>query len=240
MKSFLIIHIAILFFVEAKNLRRLAPIEERYKKLTAAEIKASLPKKNIYIVDTRNNKISNVGYLPNSLLLPLYMPYTRWLETLIPKSSGIILICDYDTYKEALEKTEALGLHKILGYAIYKEIIEEGKFEIKKAEYNENTLKDVEKLVSKKKYLLDVRDISEYKETGVIKESHLIPLSSYKTEFKNIPKDVDIYFFCIGGGRALLTTTFLQRAGYTNKLIVMRDGLSKTIKQGYPLVPYSE
>lgn len=240
MKSFLIIYLTILFFVETKNLRRLEPIEERYKKLTADEIKAALPNKNIYVVDARNNKISNSGYLANSLLLPIYMSFTRWLKVLIPKNSKIIIICDNNSCKEALEKTETLGCYTILGYALYQEIIKKKIYKIKKAEYNENTLKDVEKLVMEKKYLLDVRDITEYKETGVIKESHLIPLASHKTQFKNVPKDVDIYLFCIGGGRALLTATFLQRAGYTNRLVVMRDGLSKTIKQGYPLVPYSE
>ena len=240
MKLFLIIFLVILFFVETKNLRELSPIEERYTKLKATPIKASLQKKNIFILDIRNNTISNLGYLPNSLLIPLTMSYSNVLRTLIEKGSNIILICDETNYKEALEQTEVLGQYTIVGYAIYNEIIKEGEIEIKIAEYNENTLKDVEKLVNKQKYLLDIREIYQYKQTGVIKGSHLIPFSTFKTKYKNIPNNDDIYIFCKGGGGALSVMSFLQRAGYTFKLVVMRGGITKTIKEGYPLVPYSE
>ena len=112
MKSFLIIYLSILFLAEGKNLRVLSTIEERYTKLKATTIKASLQKQNIFILDIRNNTISNLGYLPNSLLMPLTMSYSIVLPTLIEKGSNIILVCDEINYKEALEQTEVLGHYK--------------------------------------------------------------------------------------------------------------------------------
>ena len=34
--------------------------------------------------------------------------------------------------------------------------------------------------------------------------------------------------------------SFLQRAGYNQKLVIMKGGMAKTIKEEYPLVKYSE
>ena len=64
-------------------------------------------------------------------------------------------------------------------------------------------------------------------------------LNNFQTDYVQIPNDVDVYIFCGGGGRALLATTFLKRAGYTNRIVVMRGGMTKTIKEGYTLVPYT-
>ena len=129
---------------------------------------------------------------------------------------------------------------KTLGYALYDELIQEASFSIQVAEYNENTKEDVEKLVKNGEYLLDIREVSEYKETGVIENSHLIPLSTFKTEYSKIPDDVDVYVFCKGGGRALLGMSYAKRAGYKNRFVIMRGGMSKTIKEGFVLTPYSE
>lgn len=213
-------------------------IEDRYIKYKAISIKALISNKNIYLVDTRDNTISNLGFIENSILLPLTMAYETWFPAIIQKTSNVVLICDESNYKEALEKTEALGPYHIFGYAIYDEIIKEESFNIQVAEYNENTKEDVEKLVANGEYLMDIREISEYKETGIIKEANLFPLSSFNIDYVNLPKDVDVYVFCKGGGRALSAMSFAKRAGFTNKFIIMRGGMGKTINEGYPVVPF--
>ena len=195
--------------------------------------------KNVYLIDTRNNTISNLGYLPNSLILPLTMQYQKWLPSVVKNGSNVVLICDETNYKESLEQTEALH-HNIFGYAIFNEIVKDNNFELRAAEYNENTRKDVQKLVDKEKYLLDIREKDEFKETGVIKQAHLLPLSNFKDTYEKIPDDVDVYIFCKSGGRALLAMSFLQRAGYDFKLIIMKGGMTQTIKEEYPVVKYEE
>ena len=217
-----------------------ADYEEDYRKYLAVSIKTFIPNKNIFMIDTRNNTISNEGYVKNSILLPLTMAYETWFPAVIKEDSNIVLICDKTNYKEALKKTESLGSYNILGYAIYNEIIKDESVEIQVAEYNENTRKDVDKLVQKGKYLLDIREENEYEETGVIEVAHLIPLSTFITDYEKIPQNEDIYIFCKGGGRALTAMSFLQRAGYYQKLVVMRGGMSQTIKEKYPLVEYTK
>lgn len=246
MKNIFFISFILFFFTKSISSytflakKPLQEAEEKYPKLSAISIKAFIPKSNVYIIDTRNNTVSNLGYLQNSLLLPLTMSYSTWFPAVIKEGSNIVLICDKTNFKDAIEQTESLGPYNILGYAIYDELIKEYKFEIQVAEYNENTKEDVEKLVENYEYLLDIREKNEYIETGVIEQSNLIPLSTFKTDYVNIPEDVDVYVFCKGGGRALLGMSFMKRAGYTNKFIIMKGGMSKTINSGYPLVPYSE
>ena len=179
-----------------------------------------------------------MGYLKNSLLFSLTVGYSTLVPLLISDGSNIVLICDENNYQESLKTTEAIGHYKILGYAIYDEIIKEDTLDILVAEYNENTKKDVQKLVDKGEYLLDVRGEQKWKETGVIKEAHLIAYNNFKTGYKAIPDNQDVYIFCNGGGTALLIMSYLQRVGYLHKCIVMRGGMNKTIAEGYPLVPY--
>ena len=215
------------------------PKGEKYTKLTKDEIDSYIPDLNYYILDTRNNTISNQGYLKNSLLMPLTMDYDRWLPIFVSKDKKVILICDKDNYEKALKMTKSLGNYNIKGYAIYDELIQEKENNIQVAEYNENTKTDVENLVEKGAYLLDIRDIKEYNQTGVIKNSHLVPLPTFITDYNKITRDEEVYVFCGGGGRALLGMSFLKREGYTNKIIIMRGGMGKTIKEGYSLDNYT-
>ena len=210
-----------------------------FKKLTPIYLKNSMFDDDIFIVDTRENTISNKGYLKNSLLLPLTMGYSTWFPKLIKEGSKVILICDEDNYANAIRQTFSLGSYVFLGYAIYDEIVSlSGNINIQKAAYQENTKKDIDKLIQKGKYLVDIREVSEYQETGVIKEANLIPLSTFPTDFEKLPKKEEIYVFCKSGGRALLGMSYAQRFGYTNQFYIMRGGITKTISEGYPLVPY--
>ena len=101
------------------------------------------------------------------------MDYEKWFTLFIDKGSNVILISDEENYEKAYNQTISLGSYKIVGYAIYDEIIKDENLNIKVAEYNENTKEDVEKLTSEGAYLLDIREIKEYEETGVISFSSL-------------------------------------------------------------------
>ena len=209
---------------------------EKYKKYTANDIKSFLSNKNIFLIDTREGKFSNLGYVKNSIILPLVQDYDKWFPALIEDGSDIVLISDIDNYQESLKTTEKLGVNFILGYAIYDELIEDKTLNIEVAKYDENTKESLGQLVTDKKYILDIREESEKAETGVVDGAHFIPLSTFRTTYTEIPKDEDVYIFCKGGGRSLSAMSYLKREGYTNNIYVMKGGISQTIKNNYPLV----
>jgi rhodanese-related sulfurtransferase len=220
--------ILILYFIASSTC-------EQYKNLDGKAIKGLLTKKNINIIDTREPDISSQGYLPNSLLIPLSMDYSKWMTTVVRRGSEVIIISDKDNFGRAIQKAKEAG-YKIFGYAIYDEIVKHVSFAIQKALYKENTKESVEKLVKEKKYILDLREAEEYKETGIVENSKLIPLSTLNRKIKKLPKNGEIYLFCKTGGRALMAMSFLKRARVKSKLYIMRGGITKTIEEGFALV----
>jgi len=212
--------------------------EETYKKIDGKSMKGLIIKKTNNIIDTREAAISSQGYLPNSLLIPLTMDYSKWMTTVVRRGSDVIIISDKSNYKKAIQKAQQAG-YKIFGYAIYDEIVKQVSFAIKKAEYKENTKENVEKLVKDNKYILDIREITEYKETGIVEKSKLIPLSTLTTKINKLPKKGDVYLFCKTGGRALMAMSFLKKAGVKSKLYVMKGGITKTIEEGFTLAKYT-
>ena len=207
-----------------------------YSKFSGKELKKYVLDQNVYIIDTRDISISAEGYFPQSILCPTSM--YSWLSSVVPSGSDIIIISDKENYQNAINSLIDLKLYNLLGYGIYDEINESSSFFIQKVEYNPNTKESIMEIINNKENIIDIREISEFKETGVIEQAILIPLTTFQNDFTKIPKNGNVYVFCKSGMRAVVGMTFAKRAGYTNQLIIMAGGMNKAIEEGVPLVPY--
>lgn len=207
-----------------------------YSKFSGKELKKYVLDQNVYIIDTRDISISAEGYFPQSILCPTSM--YSWLSSVVPSGSDIIIISDKENYQNAINSLIDLKLYNLLGYGIYDEINESSSFFIQKVEYNPNTKESIMEIINNKENIIDIREISEFKETGVIEQAILIPLTTFQSDFTKIPKNGNVYVFCKSGMRAVVGMTFAKRAGYTNQLIIMAGGMNKAIEEGVPLVPY--
>ena len=78
---------------------------------------------------------------------------------------------------------------------------------------------EVRALVEKKAYILDVREVGEYK-NGHINGSKNVPLSQLWERMKEIPKNKPVYIHCRSGQRSYYAVKYLQGHGYTNVLNV--------------------
>ena len=214
--------------------------EKQYIKISEEDLKNYLNDKEVYIVDTREISSCKDGYLQNSIIIPLSMSYSKFFPALIKEGAKVIIITDPEHQKESLEKTSSFNSYNVLGFAIYNEIIQNNSLAVEKVEYNSNTKEEIQKIVDNKGIIIDIREIGEFKETGVIKDAILIPLSAFKNDYNKIPKEGDIYVYCKGGVRAIAGMTYAKREGYKNKFIIMEGGMMKTIKEGFPTVPYTE
>ena len=213
--------------------------EKKYTKISELEFKKYLDNKEIYIVDTREIPLCKKGYIRNSIIIPLSMSYSTWFPALIKGKSDAIIITDKEHEKESLDKTGAFGSYNILGYVLYDELVRNKSFIIEKIEYNTNTKEEIQKLVDNKKIIIDIREIGEFKETGIVKDALLIPLTTFKENFNKIPKEGDVYIYCKSGMSAVTGMTFAKREGYKNKFIIIEGGMLKTIKEGFQVVPYT-
>ena len=95
--------ILILYFITAST-------SEQYKNLDGKTIKGLLTNTKINIIDTREADISSQGYLPNSLLIPLSMDYSKWMTTVVRRGSEVIIISDKDNFGRAIQKAKEAGL----------------------------------------------------------------------------------------------------------------------------------
>ena len=210
----------------------------KYSKISGNELKKYINNKQVYMIDTRDMTISAIGYIPNSILLPVTM--YSWISSVIPDASDIIIITDEENYQNAIDSLIELNKYHLLGYVIYNEINISSSFFIQEVEYDPNTKESITQHVANNENIIDIREISEFKETGVIKEALLIPLSTFQTDYNKIPNEGNTFIFCKSGMRAVVGMTFAKRAGYTNRMVIMKGGMNKAIQEGYPLVPYSE
>lgn len=211
---------------------------ESYTKIDASTLKECIGNKDFYVIDTREVTTIAKGYIANSLIIQ--PPMFKWVYSLVPGSSKIIIISDKKNYSSTMKKYIDTKKYQIVGYCIYDEVIQYPYFNTEKIEYNPNTYKNIETIIKNKETIIDIRNIEEYKETGVIKEALLVPISTFmKQGYKKIPTKGKVYVYCYGGNRAVVAMSFIKRAGYTNKFYIMKNGLLNAIQEGYPLVPYS-
>lgn len=73
--------------------------------------------------------------------------------------------------------------------------------------------KDVENLLKKKEFLLDVREEYEY-QNGHIKGAVNLPLREILSRKDTLPKDRDIYVYCRSGHRSTDAVNFLKSLGF--------------------------
>ena len=225
-------------FLEKKEISKDKLVNEYlgYSKMSGKELKQYVLNQKIYIVDTRDFAISATGYFPQSILCPTSM--YSWLTVIVPSGSDVIIITDEDNYQNSIDALIDLKLYNLLGYGIYNEINENSSFFIQKIEYNPNTKESIKEIVDNGENIIDIREISEFKETGVIEQAILIPLTTFQTDYIKIPKNGNVYVFCKSGMRAVVGMSYAKRAGYTNRMVIMSGGMNKAIEEGYPLVPY--
>jgi len=209
----------------------------QYTKINPSVLKKSLGLKDFYVIDTREMTTVASGYISNTIIVPSSM--LSWLSSVIPGLANIIVITESSNYMTTLNKIQSLGKYRIYGYCLYEEVTKYPYFTIKKVEYNQNTKESIQDIVNSKGNIIDVREITEYKETGVIKEAKLIPLSTFLNQYSNIPNKGNVYVFCKSGMRAIIAMSFAKRFGFTNNFIIMKGGMNQAIREKYPLVPYT-
>ena len=241
--SSIIIILFVINYISSENLRAKevpSPKDDNlnFNKISADILKKYLLDDNIYVIDTRKMSKSASGYIKNTILLPESM--FSYMLSIIPLGSEIILITEEENKEKVIGKIIELFSYKLLGYAIFSEITANNDFDLQVVEYNPNLNENIQQIVDNGENIIDIREKNECKETGYIKNSKLIPLSTFLSNYIEIPKEGDVYIFCKSGMRAVIGMTFARRMGYNNRFIIMKGGMNKVIEEGFPLIPFVE
>lgn len=97
--------------------------------------------------------------------------------------------------------------------------------------------------------IIDIRTPSEWKETGIVKDSYTIMFFDEQGNFyvpaflkelnKVVKKDEQFALICRVGSRTGMVSEFLsEKLGY--KVINLKGGIIKMIQEGYKTVPYQK
>lgn len=208
------------------------------QKLNTSQLEYIINKnKNIneyYLIDTREQSQSKIGFIPTSILLDLNLDFKKFLNQLFLKDSKFIIINNANNELSSLYNLTLLNFN-IYGYYY----INDWNNKLNKINYEEITIENINKLLLNNEYILDIREIDEIIKTGIINNSHIISLSKLNEKYNSIKTNSNIYILCKSGKRAIIAYTFLQSKNISNKLYVLEGGIDKAKNIGINLVNYS-
>ena len=211
--------------------------DNKIKKFSIEEIEKMIDEKDIFLIDTREYSDTKLnGYIKNSILFDSTHKYKEFFSQLISKDSKLIFITKKGNENLSINIPKELGYSNILGYFNFEDWQNKGKELNKINMISGNQILEIIK--NKENIIVDTREINEYKNEGIIRNSLLIPFSKIKDEYIKIPKDKNIYFLCKVGFRGISSLTFLKRLGYKNNLYNFDGGLVEIKNSGFIIENY--
>ena len=211
--------------------------DNKIKKFSIEEIEKMIDEKDIFLIDTREYSDTKLnGYIKNSILFDSTHKYKEFFSQLISKDSKLIFITKKGNENLSINIPKELGYSNILGYFNFED------WQNKEKELNKINMisgnQILEIIKNKENIIVDTREINEYKNEGIIRNSLLIPFSKIKDEYIKLPKDKNIYFLCKVGFRGVSSLTFLKRLGYKNNLYNFDGGLVEIKNSGFIIENY--
>jgi hydroxyacylglutathione hydrolase len=213
------------------------PILSRLPYFPPLEIKEinNLKKENAQIVDIRSPTSFASGHIPQSLSIwrdgiPNFIGY--YLDYQHP----IILVDDFNVGLETvLQHFVRLGYDNIRGYVAggfpfwCKSAQEIASFQTCSVQHLNNQLE------SESYYLLDVRDIKNYRSVGYIKGANHIYVGELPNHLDKIPIDKQIIVYCDAGYKGSLAASYLAKNRF-KKITNVLGGMTAWKKAGYPIM----
>lgn len=154
-------------------------MKDSLKPLTVELFKAEYDK-GYTVIDSRqdfegsNNLINNIESIKNSLMMSENGALASWVGAIVAPDTNLLLICNKGKEKDLIQRLFRIGYFNIKGYNSFdlSEWQEKGYPIWEYRTIDANGMAE-----DKQKSNLDVRNLNEWKSTGVIQGSKLISLS---------------------------------------------------------------
>jgi hydroxyacylglutathione hydrolase len=182
----------------------------------APELKASLakirllpknyqPESKVTVIDTRQEAIFKLSYLPDAINIQASGQFESWLGTLVaPEWKFYLIAGDEQSLHTAIKKAAAIGYEaNIQGAFVYD--ANDGN---KLSSFDNSSFDPAEN----KYTYLDVRTSTEIKKQPVFKNSINIPLQELTERLSEIPPGKPILVHCGSGYRSATAISILRRA----------------------------
>ncbi|WP_228852893.1 MBL fold metallo-hydrolase [Aegicerativicinus sediminis] len=184
--------------------------------LTPQEFEIAANETNALVLDTRNDDLFALGFIPNSINIGLENNFAPWVGEMVPDvKQPILLVTDPGREEESITRLARVGYDNTLGY------LEGGIENWKKSGREIDTVNRItpEELEYRFKnediMLFDVRKYSEFHSEHVLGAEN-IPLNQINQYLSIFPKDRPFILHCQGGYRSMIAASILKQRGWDN------------------------
>jgi rhodanese-related sulfurtransferase len=175
------------------------------------------------ILDTRKPEGFTKEFIPNSINIGIDGSFAPWVGTLVPDvKQPLLLVTDKGREEEVVTRLARVGYDYAIGY------LEGGVESWKKAGKETDTIESISaaelalRLKNSELEVLDVRKPTEY-ETGHMENAANVPLDYINDHMAEFNKDSELYLYCAGGYRSMITASILKARGF-DKLVNVEGG----------------
>jgi hydroxyacylglutathione hydrolase len=204
------------YFALMKKVNKVGPEVLGGEKLPVKLDPAQLPTlaKNEMVVDTASSQAFAAAHVPNTINISAGL-LAAWAGTLLDYSKPLYLITSKRDLPEVVRVLRKIGFDNITGYF--------DKDEVQSANLKSESVKQMtadELSIALKKgevELIDVRGLSERHESFIPESRHAFLGNFLNENFRlSVPEGKTPVMQCKGGGRSMIATSILMRAGQRN------------------------
>ena len=192
-------------------------LKHSLKALSIEDVKKAMTEAAV-ILDTRNEEIFTLGFIPGSVSIGLEGRFAEWAGSLLSFDEPMILVTEAGKEKESIIRLARVGFSKVIGYV-------DGGFEAWKnsgEEFDMIINVEADELAMDIPFddnlvVLDVRKPTEFAE-GHVKEAINIPLEDMTdpANLATLEEEQNIYVHCQSGYRSIIASSLLKRQGIHN------------------------
>ena len=202
------------------------------KRLSNEELKTALAK-GVKLIDTRNKKEFEEGYIPGSINIQGNNSFATWAGWFLSYQEPFILLAGESQLDDLTRKLMRIGLDNVYGYIPSTQQWEKDGGQLKKSK--RISLEEFKPLYENNGIqLIDLRGETEYNR-GHIKGAQNIFIGTILNNLDKIKKDKKVVIHCQGGDRAAIGYSLLVSNGYNNVINYSR-GINDWLKAGNPVV----
>jgi hydroxyacylglutathione hydrolase len=178
-----------------------------------------------FVIDTSMELGFGSAHVPGSMSIwTAGMPsFAGWF---IPYDRDILIVSEPEELERTMAYLHRLGYDNIKGY-LSKGMTGWHMSGLESGHIATTTVQELCKEIDRDKdrYILDVRDIGEIEEEGMIPNAKHIHITELTKRMREVPKDKKVHIFCGSGLRSMTAASLLRKNGWDD-LVVMLGGIS--------------
>ncbi|CAK74474.1 unnamed protein product (macronuclear) [Paramecium tetraurelia] len=182
------------------------------------------------ILDSRD--IVSKGIIKGSINITQVATLASFVGILFKPDQKMVIVSDEGKEEQTIIRLLRIGYENILGYL-------EGGFDNyvrNGGEVQQLNIVDLKDFLDthdqpENHVFIDCRNPFEFKTTGIVPGSLMIPLFQIENQLDLIPKDKTLHIYCRSGARAKTAATILLRHGYSDFVLIQNAGLEHIVKE---------